>query len=337
MLTRRNSIKALGGATAASLFAPAIALGQKARTLRFGHVLTENHPYHLALVKFGQDVERLTNGSIKIQVYPSGQLGQEPKLIEGAGMGIVDGGSIAASTFALALGVKKFYLLDLPFLFKDYDSVERFADSRIAADLTSVKAGSGVRILGLGTAGFHQLLNSKRPVVTPADLKGMKFRVWPSPSASLAFETMGMNPTPMNFGEVFTAIQQGVVDGYTNSLTTFYLTKMFEVGKFITVGNPIYVAVFLTISESTFNSLSKAEQEAVVAAGKDACKYWRSLYPTQEAEFRPKLEAAGCKISEADREAFLKHVRPQYGRFKDLVGDAEAEKLIAEMTRIADA
>jgi tripartite ATP-independent transporter DctP family solute receptor len=337
MLNRRQSIKALGAAMASGLLAPTVVHGQKVRTLRFGHVLPESHPYHLGLVKFSQEVERQTGGSLKVQVYSSGQLGQEVKLVEGAGLGIVDGGAIAASTFALALGIKKFYLLDLPFLFKNYESVERFAESRVAAELTTVKSGAGVRILGLGTAGFHQMLNSKKAIFTPGDLRGMKFRVWPSPSASLAFETMGMNPTPMDFGEVFTAIQQGVVDGYTNSLTTFYLTKMYEVGKFITLSNPLYVSVFLAISEATFSSLSKTEQEVVMTAGKEACRYWRSIYPAQDAEYQPKLEAAGCKVNQADRDAFLKHVRPQYHRFRDLVGDAGAEKLISEMVEIADA
>jgi tripartite ATP-independent transporter DctP family solute receptor len=335
MLNRRETIK-ITGAAIAGVLAPSVVRAQKVRTLRFGHVLPESHPYHQGLTKFGQELERLTNGSVKLTVYSSSQLGGEIKLIEGLGLGIVDGCAVAASSLALTSGIKKFYLLDLPFVFANYDNIEKFANSKVAEELTSVKAGTGVRILGLATAGMHQMLNSKRPIMTPDDLRGMKFRVWESPSASRAFEIMGMNPTPMAFGEVFTAIQQGVVDGFTNSLTTFHLSKMHEVGKFVTVSNHQYGCVFPMISEGTFGSLSKSEQEAVVAAGKEACRYWRAIYPAQDLEFRPKLEAAGCKINDVDRAAFVRHVRPQYSRFADLVGEPGTDNLIARMVEIAE-
>jgi tripartite ATP-independent transporter DctP family solute receptor len=336
MQTRRKSIQVIGAA-AASILAPSIGRAQSPRKLRFGHVLTEQHPYHLGLVKFGKELERLTNGSVTVAVYSGGQLGGEVKLIEGLGLGIVDGCAVAASSLALTSGQKKFYLLDLPFLFANFEAVERVATSSAAQQLTTSRPGAGVRILGLATAGFHQMLNSKKPIKTPDDLKGMKFRVWESPSASLALEMIGMTPTPMAFGEVFTAIQQGVVDGFTNSLTTFYLSKMYEVGKFVSVSNHQYGCVVPMISESTFASLKKNEQDAVVQAGKEACRYWRALYPPQDAEFRPKLAAAGCHINGADRAAFVRHVRPQYKRFAQLVGEPGTDKLIDQMVEAAGA
>jgi len=335
MQTRRQSLQTIGVA-AASVFAPTLSRAQGGpSTLRFGHVLTDQHPYHLGLVKFGQELEKLTNGSVKVAVYSGGQLGGEVKLIEGLGLGIVDGCAVAASSLALTSGQKKFYLLDLPFLFANFDAVEKFANSTVAQQLTSSRPGSGVHILGLATAGFHQMLNSKRPIATPDDLKGMKFRVWESPSGSLALEMIGMRPTPMPFGEVFTAIQQGVVDGFTNSLTTFYLSKMYEVGKFVSVTNHQYGCVFPMISEAVFASLKKNEQDAVTQAGKEACRYWRALYPPQDAEYRPKLLAAGCKINDGDRAAFVRHVRPQYERFSKLVGEPGTDKLIDQMIEAA--
>jgi len=334
--TRRQSIRTLAVA-AASVFAAGTTRSQPVKTLRFGHVLTETHPYHLGLVKFGQELERLTNGSVKVAIYSNGQLGGEIKLIEGMGLGIVDGCAVAASSLALTSGQKKFYLLDLPFVFGNYDAIEKFANSNVAQQLTTVRPGTGVRILGLATAGFHQMLNTKKPIVTPDDLRGMKFRVWESPSASLALDMIGMTPTPMAFGEVFTAMQQGVVDGFTNSLTTFHLSKMYEVGKFVTMTNHQYTCVFPMISEAVFSSLKKNEQDAVVQAGKEACRYWRAMYPVQDAEFRPKLQAAGCRINEADRAAFVRHVRPQYKRFVQLIGEPGTGKLIEQMVEIAGA
>ena len=332
MQTRRHFMK-VAGATA--LFMPAIARAQTSRTLRFGHVLTDNHPYHMGLTRFGEELERRTNGSLKVQIYPSSQLGGEIQLIEGLGLGTVDGCAVAASSLALTSGLKKFYLLDLPFVFANYDSIEAFAASDVVKELTSVPEGTGVRVLGLATAGFHQMLNSKKSIKTPDDLSGMKFRVWESQSASLAFDMMGMQPTPMAFGEVFTAIQQGVVDGFTNSLTTFHLSKMYEVGKYVTISNHQYTCVFPMISESLFASLSKEEQDAVVEAGKEACKYWRTIYPTQDAEFRTKLEEVGCTVNDVDREAFVSHVRPQYERFVELIGEPGTDKLIEQMVEIA--
>lgn len=332
MQTRRHFVK-IAGATA--LFMPAIARAQTSRTLRFGHVLTDSHPYHMGLVKFGEELERRTNGALNVSVYPSGQLGGEIQLIEGLELGTVDGCAVAASSLALTSGLKKFYLLDLPFVFANYDAIETFAASDVVKELTSVPDGTGVRVLGLAAAGFHQMLNSKKSINNPDDLNGMKFRVWESQSASLAFEMMGMRPTPMAFGEVFTAIQQGVVDGFTNSLTTFYLSKMYEVGKYVTISNHQYTCVFPMISEPLFASLEKSQQDAVVEAGLEACRYWRALYPAQDAEFRPKLEAAGCIVNDVDQKSFVEHVRPQYGRFVDLIGEPGTDKLIERMVEIA--
>src|SRR5690606_28774434 len=112
-------------------------------------------------------VEKLTNDSVKAAVYSGGQLGCEVKLMEGLGLGIVDGCAVAASSLALTSGQKKFYLLDLPFLFDNFDTVEKFANSGVAQQLATSRPGSGVRILGLATAGFHQMLNSKKPIMTP--------------------------------------------------------------------------------------------------------------------------------------------------------------------------
>ena len=203
-------------------------------------------------------------------------------------------------------------------------------------DLNADQAGSGVKILGWGCSGFNQMINKQRPINVPGDLAGLKFRVWESPSAKLSFELMGMSPTPMPYVEVFTSIQQGVVDGLVNSLTTFHLTKMYEVQKYVTVSDQLYVFIFMLCSERSFEALTSDEQKAVEAAAAEGCKVWRSFYPSADNKYREILAQAGCSVNDIDKNAFIEHVRPQYRKYVDIVHEPGTQELIDRMTQFSD-
>jgi TRAP-type C4-dicarboxylate transport system substrate-binding protein len=181
------------------------------------------------------------------------------------------------------------------------------------------------------------MLNRKRPIYVPKDLAGLKFRVWESPSARLSFELMGMNPTPMAYGEVFTAVQQGVVDGLVNSMTTLYQTKMHEVAKYLSVSDQICAFLFLLISENVFNAMTSEEQAAVREAAHEACTYWRGIYPQNDATYRALLDKEGCEVNDVDKVAFTTHVRQNYGRYAEIVREPGIEDLIARMIAFAEA
>jgi len=334
MITRRTSLALIGGSMA-TLAAPTVLRAQAPRNLRVGHAFPESHPYHKGLSRFADETARLTGGAVTMTVYPSGQLGADIEMIEGMGLGTIDGAAITSGHLALTHGITRFNLLDMPFLFKDYDAIERFVAGPLGQKLTGMDPATGIRVCGVAGAGFHQILNGVRPINGPADLKGLKLRVWQSPSARLAFEIMGASPTPMDYSEVFTAVQQRVVDGMTNSLTTLFLTKMFEVAKFLSITNHQYPFLQFVLSENTFQSLDAKYRDAVLEAGAEGARFLRAIYPAQDAQFREQLAAAGCQINEADRDAFITHVSKEYGRFAALVKEPGANEMIEELVALS--
>ncbi len=333
-MPHRRDVLIGAAAIGSALAMPSILKAQTRRRLRMGHIFPATHPYHRGLQKFGEELSRLTNGAITVEVYPASQLGGEIEMLGGMKLGTVDGCACGVSHVATSDSVRKFYLLDMPFLFKDYAAVERFFASDFAREFfDDLPKRAGLRILADGTAGFHQILNSKRPIRQPADLKGLKIRIWESPSAILALELMGMTPTPMAFSEVFTALQQGVIDGITNSLTTFYTTKLFEAAKHISISNHMYVFIPIIISERTFSRLGEPEQKAMIEAGKIAGKFWRSLYSEDDLKNTELLKAAKVSFNDVDVEAFRKHVEPGYQRFVELVNEPGAKELADRLAK----
>lgn len=334
MLTRRTF---LGSAAVAGavLGAPAIVRAAKTTTFRMGHAMPPGHPYHLGLVKFKEEIEARTNGAIKVQVYPSGQIGGEVQIIEGMRLGTVDGGAAASGSIPSAGGVPRFHLLDMPYLFKDYEAVEKFATGEVGEEFRAgLPNEAGFHILGYGASGFHQVLNAVRPIEKPSDLKGLKLRVWEAPGAKLALELMGAKPTPMAYGDVFTAVQQRVVDGLTNSMTTLYQTKMHEVTKYLSLTRHAYVWVPMMLSDTAFRSVGRAEQEEIRKAGEVACAYWRGLIPKDDDSYEAKFVEAGIQVNKADQAAFREHVEKGYDRYAAIVGQANAKDLIAKLKAV---
>lgn len=334
MYTRRAVVT---GAVAAGavLGAPKILMARGTTTLRMGHIFPTTHPYHLGLVRFAEEVAKRTNGGVKVEVFPSAQLGGEIALLEGMNLGTVDGGAVEAGSIPQTHGVRRFYLLTMPYIFKNYAAVEKFATGELGDRFrANLPKEAGLRILGYGAAGFHHTLNKAKAIYKPTDLAGMKLRIWESPGAKLALELMGARPTPMAYSEVFTALQQGVVDGLTNSLTTFYQTKMHEVTKYLSLTTHTYIWIPLIMSERSFQKLGSNEQKAVAEAGEAATTYWRNLYPKDDALYLDKLKGEGVKVNEVDAGVFRKHVEPQYSRYAQMVGNSSANDLVKQLQEL---
>lgn len=333
MFTRRH---VLMGAAASAVYSGLPTIGRaQSKTLRFGHIFPTTHPYHLGLVRFAELASKKTNGEITVQVYPSGQLGGEIQLLEGMGLGVADGCTAAAGSLAQTHDVRRFYLLDMPYLFGDYQAVEEFAEGEMGDEFrATLPEETGIRILAYGGAGFSQMLNSKRPIFAPKDLEGMKMRVWESPAAKLSLELMNMTPTPMPYAEVFTALQQGVVDGLVNSMTTFYQTKMFEVAKYLSVSDQMYVVMPIMIGEQQFQSLGSDQQSALQEAAIEATRYWRAIYPADDAKYRGLLAEEGLEVNDVDKVAFREHVQAQYHRYTEVAG-SEVQPLIDRLRKFA--
>lgn len=306
----------------------------RAETLKLGHALPGgDHPYHLGAVKFKELLEARTNGRIKVEIFPSSQLGGERDMVEGLKIGAIDM-VITASTIAGGIANdRKVFLLSIPYIFKDYDAVDRVLEGEVGQEMTNNWPKHGFRNVGFFIAGFHQLANSKKPIRTPDDLKGMKIRSIQSKAMTLQIQSLGPNAVPMAFPEVYTGIQQGVVDGFANSLTTFYKAKYYEVAPYISVSRHGVGVLSLLMSESTYQGFSEADRKIIDEAGIEAARYQRGLYRVGDAEYLELLRDKAKVNTDVDSAAFRKHVEPFLPDFIELVNEPGAKALADRMLK----
>jgi len=297
-------------------------------TLKLGHVLPGgDHPYQQGALKFADIVQSRTDGRIKIDVFPAGQLGGERDMVEGLKIGTVDF-VIAASPVAGAVANdRKVFLLDIPYIFKDYEALTRVLEGDIGGEMTKNWPKAGFRSIGYFIAGFHQLANSKRPIVKPEDMKGLKIRAIQSKSSILMIESLGPTAVPMAFPEVYTGIQQGIVDGFANSLTTLYTAKYYEVAPYISITNHLVGMLNLVISESVYQGLSPSDRKIVEEAGLEAARFQRSLYKEGDQKFLVLLKEKAKVNTDVDVAAFQRQVETYIPKFVELVNEPGTKEL----------
>ncbi|MBI1734481.1 MAG: TRAP transporter substrate-binding protein [Candidatus Rokubacteria bacterium] len=307
---------------------------QGPRVLKLGHVLAVDHPYQEGAVKLAELVAAKTNNRIKIEVFPNAQLGGERDMVEGLQIGTVDLVLTAPGIAASVANERKVFLFDMPYIFKDYEAASRILESKIGAEMVKNYPKHGFRNIGWFIAGFHQVTNSKRPIRKPDDLKGLKMRMWQSKSAILAMESLGAKAVPMSFPEVYTSLQQGVIDGFANSLATIYATKMYEVQKYVSLTNHMLVTMNTLIAERVYRDLSPADRKAIDEAGVEAARYQRNLYKAADEKYLKLLRDKGVTVnSDVDVAAFRKQVDASYPKFVELVNEPGAKELATKIIR----
>ncbi|TYP55449.1 TRAP transporter substrate-binding protein [Thermosediminibacter litoriperuensis] len=282
--------------------------------IRVGHVLAPTHPYQLGLEKFAELVSQKTNGKVKVEVFHSSQLGNERDMVEGLQLGTLE--MTLVSTAPLSSFTKKFMVFDLPFIFKDTASARAVVDGPIGTQLLDSLSDQGIIGLAYFENGFRHVTNNSKPIEKPEDLKGMKIRTMENPVHMATFKVMGADPTPMAFGELFTALQQGTIDGQENPLPIVETSKFYEVQKYLSLTGHFYAPAPLLISKSFFESLSPDVQNAIKEAAAEARDYERKLLDEMNAKLVDELQKKGMQINEVDKEAFIKAVQPVYTQFE---------------------
>ncbi len=282
------------------------ASAQDPKVLRLGHIQSESNAWHKGSVKFAELVEEKTNGTVKVEVYPSSTLGADRDLIEGMQIGSVD--------FALVAGVmSNFYqpysILELPYLFEDLDHLEEFVYGTKGEQLQEdMLEATGVRGLEFWLRGPRELTTNKR-VESPEDLKGVKIRV-PNIEASVeGWTAMGASPTPMNFGEVYSSLQTGVIDAQENPIAFTASARIHEVQDYLVKTDHVFGYVQLLMSEKTFQGLTEEEREAVIEAAKEAREYQNELVFSEEEAALQEMLDQGVEVIEVDQEPFRKAVQ----------------------------
>ncbi len=289
----------------------ALALGAQSamavEKMRLAHSLPEDHAVHKALVKFAELVKERSKGDIEITVYPNGVLGGERETLEQVQNGILE--FTKASAAPLEAFSPEYKVFNLPFVFRDSAHFFKVLESPVGESIlaSSMKAGlMGLAYYDSGSRSFY----AKKPIKTPDDLKGMKIRVQQSPTTINMIKALGATPTPMPYGEVYSALQMGVVDGAENNVTALTNGRHGEVAKFYSYTEHQRVPDVLVMSAMRWDSLKKPQQEIIKQAAIDSYKLQKQLWADFEKTEKAKAVKLGVTFVTPNHQAFVDKVKP---------------------------
>ena len=279
---------------------------QDVMVLRVGHSLDPSHTVHKAMLKMGERLQQLSGGTMAIELYPSGQLGSERELIELLQIGSLAMTKVSASPLEGFVPTMK--LFNIPYLFRDQEHFFKVLDSDIGRDiLASLKPA---QLLGLGyyDAGSRSFYTTKKPVVTPADLASVKIRVQESQAAMAMIRALGGNPTPISWGELYTALQQGVVDGAENNPPSFYLSRHYEVAPYYILDEHTSVPDVILISRYVWERLSEQQQAWLQQAVDESVDFQRAQWQLDTEAALAAVQEAGVQVISADKSEVQRQV-----------------------------
>jgi TRAP-type transport system periplasmic protein len=331
--TRRTLAAALT-ATAAFAAIGLVPAAQAQTVLKFSHTDQPGGLRQKAAELFGQKIEEYTAGRYKLQVYPAGQLANDPKGVEQLQLGGIDFTVTGTGTYATHIPTLN--LTALPYLVESYEQGWKLYDeSKWMKEQFAKGPDKGFRFLSTFEAGFRSM-TTKDPLATPADAKGKKLRTFPNEMMRWTLESMGFNLQIMPLPEVYLAIQQGVVAGQENPIDTIHANKFYEVAPNVTLTQHVYSPIPLTIAEKTWQRLSPADREAISRAAKEAADWSRKQVAAAEERQLAEMAAKGAKIARPDLAAFRESVQPAYAKAKEKYG-ADVDAVLADAAVIRKA
>ena len=266
------------------------------KVLKISNGVNELHPSYLAGKKFGEILAARLPGKYTVQVYANAQLGYDVRATEGVRIGTLE--MVTTSASPLTGLVPEFNVFDLPFIIPSEKAADAIFDGPIGAKLAAALEPKGIKLLAYYENGFRQLTNSAHAVKTPADMKGLKIRTMQNPIHLEAFRAMGANPTPMPFSEVFTALQQKTIDGQENPIPTIWLSKFYEVQKYVTLTGHVYGPHIFLVGKKLWDSFPAADQKVIAEAAKESAVYQRALNRKMNKDFVDELRKAGVTVTE---------------------------------------
>lgn len=317
-------------ALAGLALAPGTASAQDKIIVKLGWTSSDGQidPYAVGARAFKEELEARSGGRIEVRLFPNRQLGDERPMLDGMRLGTVEAGVI---TNAVAAQIEPaFQLNDLPFLYADEPQAQRTLDGPVGRKLAAMLESKGIKILGYMEGGFRNMINNVRPVEKPADVKGVKYRVMQNPVFIAMFSSLGGNAVPMAWGETFTAVQQGTIDGLEIPLAVIEQNKYFEVAKYLSLTNHTYSANLLLISKRLFDRLPSDLQKAVTDAGVAATAKQRTVAADAAKEIVGKLQAAGMSVNRvSDIAPFRAAVKDVHEQFRKSIGAELLDEALA--------
>jgi TRAP-type transport system periplasmic protein len=297
-------------------------------TMKSSISIAQNSHQGIGIDVFAKEVEKRTQGRIKIQNFYSGSLGGERESIEAVQLGTQE--LTFTSTGPVPNFVPEARIFDIPFLFRDKAHARAVLDGAIGQAMLAKFEAKGFKALAWGENGVRHMTNSKRAVNSPDDLKGLKMRTMENPVHIAAYKGFGIVPTPMAFPEVFTALQQGTVDGQENPLSVIMAAKFDQVQKHLSLTGHVYSPCVMLMSKAAFDKLSAADKTAFMEAAKEAVKANRARVDEDDAKGAAELKSKGMSVVEnVDKAKFVAVLGPVNAEFEKQFGKAEIDKIRA--------
>jgi tripartite ATP-independent transporter DctP family solute receptor len=297
--------------------------------IKLGHGLSVSHSVHKAMEFMAEKLKEKSDGTVLIDIYPNQQLGTERECLELLQIGSL--GMTKVSTGVLENFVPELKVLGLPFLFRDEEHRYKVLEGEIGEVLLNAslpKRLKGLTFYDAGSRSFY----SKSPMEKPADLKGLKLRVMESTTAMNMVTSLGGSPTPIAWGELYTALQQGIVDGAENNLPSFHLSRHYEICKYIMLDEHSAIPDELLIGTLIWNKLSSQEQKWVKEAAMESLEFQKKIWKEAELEALREIQKAGVIVTTPDKAGFHELVKPMYEEFsknpeiKELIQAIQAVK-----------
>lgn len=289
------------------------------KVIRVSHTLAPDSHYNQGLMHMKELVEERTNGSVRMELFHSAQLGSERDVVEGVSLGTIE--ATLTSTGPLPNFTNAFMVFDLPFIVQDLDKAYAWMDGPEGERILQSLEPAGIKGLGIWENGFRNLTNSRRFVQQPSDMEGLRIRLMENVIHVATFETLGARAVPMAFGELFTALQQRTVDGQENPLVIIDTSSFYEVQDYLSLTGHFYSPAVLLINLDFWNNTLSAEEREIVAQAEREARAWqRNFSRDGQAELRRKLEAEGMQVAEVDPQLWFEAVQPVYDQFADQVG-----------------
>ncbi|MBQ7606636.1 MAG: TRAP transporter substrate-binding protein [Desulfovibrionaceae bacterium] len=298
------------------------------RLFRLGHEAAPQNPYGQGAVYFANLVKERSNGSLVIEVFPQGALGNQKELLEGVATGVIDMALIG--TAILARIVPEVAVFDLPYLFRDIGHARKAADT-IGLDLCRATASHGIYTLDLWENGFRHVTNNVRPIRSLRDMRGLRIRVADSPLSVETMNALAAAPTPMSLGEVYTALETGVIDGQESPLAHIATKEFYTVQSYLSLTSHSYSIEALVISAEVWKTLSPSDQEILRKAALDAKIWQRALCRALDTVFLRTIRASTtCVVNkDVDRKALANKARSVWKIYGERFGDASLKAIQA--------
>lgn len=304
-------------------------LNRDVRVLRLGHGLDPSHPVHKAMTFMAQRVAEKSDSTLRIKIYPSEQLGTERQCLELLQIGSLDITKVSA---AVMQGfVPAYKALSMPYIYESEAHRFRVMEGKIGREILRMGTEKRLRGLTFYDAGSRSFYTNGQPIRKPEDLEGMKIRTMSSQTAIEMTKMLGGSPTPMSWGEVYTSLQQGVVDGAENNPPSYHLSRQYEVTDYYSLDKHTAVPDVLLIGTQTWSQLSETERQWLQEAARESAQHQKKLWDKATQEALEAVKEAGVEVVRPNTELFAEKVRPMYKRYRD------QEQVYHYIQRIQDA